>query len=122
MSAYYKICENISEVLKNKNMEKYKYVINEFVLDRMLDMLTQDIKENKRNFLNNIQELANNNRQVIDYIVNSNMIDTIENHYSERQKQVVKKILKFLQNSQYLRIKELLIIREYSNRLRKIWK
>ena len=59
-------------------------------------MLTQDFKENKKSFLKNVQELANNNKQVIDYIVNSNMIDTIENHYSERQKQVVKEILKYL--------------------------
>ena len=124
MSAYYKICENISVVLrdKNKNLEKYKYVINEFVLDRMLDMLTQDFKENKKSFLKNVQELANNNKQVIDYIVNSNMIDTIENHYSERQKQVVKEILKYLQNSQYSEIKKLLRIRESLNRIRKIWR
>lgn len=59
-----------------------------------------------------MQELANNNKQVIDYIVNSNMIDTIENHYSERQKQVVKEILKYLQNSQYSEIKKLLRIRK----------
>lgn len=124
MSAYYKICENISVVLRdeNKNLEKYKYVINEFVLDRMLDMLTQDFKENKKSFLKNVQELANNNKQVIDYIVNSNMIDTIENHYSERQKQVVKEILKYLQNSQYSEIKKLLRIRESLNRIRKIWR
>lgn len=122
MSAYYKICENISVVLRDKNLEKYKYVINEFVLDRMLDMLTQDFKENKKSFLKNVQELANNNKQVIDYIVNSNMIDTIENHYSERQKQVVKEILKYLQNSQYSEIKKLLRIRESLNRIRKIWR
>ena len=122
MSAYYKICENISVVLRDKNLEKYKYVINEFVLDRMLDMLTQDFKENKKSFLKNVQELANNNKQVIDYIVNSNMIDTIENHYSERQKQVVKEILKYLQNSQYSEIKKLLRIRESLNSIRKIWR
>lgn len=122
MSAYYKICENISVELRDKNLEKYKYVINEFVLDRMLDMLTQDFKENKKSFLKNVQELANNNKQVIDYIVNSNMIDTIENHYSERQKQVVKEILKYLQNSQYSEIKKLLRIRESLNRIRKIWR
>lgn len=124
MSAYYKICENISVVLRdgNKDLEKYKYVINEFVLDRMLDMLTQDLKENKKSFLKNVQELANNNKQVIDYIVNSNMIDTIENHYSERQKQVVKEILKYLQNSQYTEVKKLLKIRESLNCIRKIWR
>ena len=109
-------------MLRDKNLEKYKYVINEFVLDRMLDMLTQDFKENKKSFLKNVQELANNNKQVIDYIVNSNMIDTIENHYSERQKQVVKEILKYLQNSQYSEIKKLLRIRESLNRIRKIWR
>ena len=88
----------------------------------MLDMLTQYLKENKKSFLKNVQELANNNKQVIDYIVNSNMIDTIENHYSERQKQVVKEILKYLQNSQYSEIKKLLRIRESLNRIRKIWR
>ena len=85
-------------------------------------MLTQDFKENKKSFRKNVQELANNNKQVIDYIVNSNMIDTIENHYSERQKQVVKEILKYLQNSQYSEIKKLLRIRESLNRIRKIWR
>lgn len=124
MSAYYKICKNISDVIREskENIEKYKYVINEFVLDRMLDMLTQDFKENKENFLKNLQGLAIENKQVIDYIVSSNMIENIENHYSERQKQVVNKILNYLQNSQYLKIKNLLKMREFINHIRKIWR
>lgn len=122
MSAYYKICNNISDVIKDReeNIEKYKYVINEFVLDRMLDVLTQDLKENKKEFLKNLQGLANNNKQVIDYIISSNMIDNIENQYSERQKKAVKQILKYLQNSQYSEIKKLLKIREFVNNIRKI--
>lgn len=122
MSAYYKISNNIAEVIKNGNrdIKTYRYVINEFILDRMLDMLTQDLKENNKEFLKNIQELANNSNQLINYIINSDMIDNIENHYSERQKQVVKKILNYLQNSQYLEIERLLKMREFINHIRRI--
>lgn len=124
MSAFYKICENISEVIRQKNgdMEKYKYVINEFIADRMLDMLSQDCMENKKEFLKNIQELAVKNKEVIDYILDSDMLNNVENHYSERQKKVVNKILIDLRNSEYIKVKKLLVTRELVNKFRKVIK
>ena len=44
-SAFYKICSNITDVLKDKELEKYKYVINEFFVDRILDNLSEDYKQ-----------------------------------------------------------------------------
>lgn len=124
VSAYYKICNNISDVIGQKklNMEKYKYVINEFVCDRMLDIFTQDLKENKKNFLKNIQEFSQNNKDIIKYIINSDMLNNVENHYSERQKKVVKEILNHLNMSEYIKVKRLLTAREIVNKVRKVIK
>mgnify|MGYP004503440121 CR=1 FL=1 len=124
MSAYYKICNNISDVIKEKNgdMDRYKYVINEFVADRMLDMLSQDCRENKKEFLKNIQEMALKNKEVIRYILDSNMLNNVENHYSERQKQVVNKILVNLKESKYSKVKKILETRMFINKVRKVIK
>ena len=124
MSAYYKICNNISDVIKEKNgdMDRYKYVINEFVADRMLDMLSQDCRENKKEFLKNIQEMALQNKEVIRYILDSNMLNNVENHYSERQKQVVNKILVNLKESKYSKVKKILETRMFINKVRKVIK
>ena len=124
MSAYYKICNNISDVIREKNgdMDRYKYVINEFVADRMLDMLSQDCRENKKEFLKNIQEMALKNKEVIRYILDSNMLNNVENHYSERQKQVVNKILVNLKESKYSKVKKILETRMFINKVRKVIK
>ncbi len=120
MSAFYKIAQNISEVIMDKNldMEKYKYVINEFITDRMLDMLTQDYNENRKEFINNLKGFAKDNKYVITYIVESNMIYTIENHYSERQKNICMQILDFLLKDEYKKICRLLKIRKIVNKIR----
>lgn len=120
MSAFYKICKNISDVLRegNKDLEKYKYVINEFFVDRILDMLSQDLTENKKDFLKNIQGLAVNNEEVIKYILDSNLVYEAENHYSDRQKNVTNKIFRYLRDGQYSKIKELLYQRKAINYIR----
>lgn len=124
MSAFYKIASNISEVITSKNldMEKYKYVINEFITDRMLDMLTQDYNENTKEFINNLKGFAKDNKYVITYIVESNMIYTIENHYSERQKNICMQILDFLLKDEYKKICRLLKIRKIVNKIRSLKK
>lgn len=122
MSAYYKICENISEVLRkdNKDMEKYKYVINEFFADRILDILTQELNENKGKMNDNLQKFSNNNKEVLNYIIDSNMIYTIENHYSERQKKLVVEIIEDLKNNNSKNVVKVLKIRKIINKLRSI--
>lgn len=121
MSAFYKICNNISDVLrqKNKSLEKYKLVINEFFVDRILDILSQDFSENKKDFLKNIQNLAINNKEVIDYIIESNLVYKVENHYSDRQKEITNKIFIYLKNNQYSKISNLLWKRKIINHIRK---
>ena len=120
MSAFYKIARNISEVIENKNLdiEKYKYVINEFVADRMLDMLTQDYNENKNEFNNNLKKFAQENKNTIKYILDSNMFYDIENHYSERQKNLCVQILELLQKEDYGKVSRLIKIRKIINKIR----
>lgn len=122
VSAFYKICENISAVLRenNKDLEKYKYVINEFFVDRILDILSQELSENKKEFQTHIQEFADKNKEVIEYIVKSNLVYEAENHYSERQKNATNKIFEYLKNSEYSKISSLLYQRKVINKARKI--
>lgn len=122
VSAFYKICENISAVLRenNKDLEKYKYVINEFFVDRILDILSQELSENKKDFTKHLQEFAEKNKEVIEYIVKSNLVYEAENHYSERQKNVTNKIFEHLKESQYSKISNLLYQRKVINKARKI--
>lgn len=122
MSAFYKIAQNISEVIKEKQLDidKYKYVINEFITDRMLDMLTQDYNENKSHFINNLKSFAKDNNDTIKYILDSNMFYTIENHYSERQKNLCIQILNLLLKDEYQKICKLLKIRKIINKIRSL--
>ena len=50
------------------------------------------------------------------------MLDNIENHYSERQKKLVKEILNNLIMSEYIKVKKLLTFREIVNKFRKVIK
>ena len=124
MSAYYKISQNISCVIREKDldMNQYKYVINEFIADRMIDMLSEDYKNNKIDFISNIRNFAINNKEVLEYIASSDMLNNVENHYTDRQKKLVYKILKYLKNEQYSKVKRLLLTREILNKARKVIK
>ena len=101
-------------------MEKYKYVINEFFADRILDILTQELNENKDEMNDNLQKFSNNNKEVLNYIIDSNMIYTIENHYSERQKKLVVEIIEDLKNNNSKNVVKVLKIRKIINKLRSI--
>ena len=124
MSAYYKIASNITDVIKSKNLDidKYKYVINEFITDRMLDMLTQDFYENNSKFKSNIQEFQEKNKDTLKYILNSKMIYNIENQYSERQKRLCEQIIELLLAEEYKKISTLLKMRKLINKIRRIIK
>ena len=103
MSAFYKICKNITDVVKqkNNNYEKYKNVINEFFVDRILEIFVQDYNENKEEFISNITDFGKNNKGIINYIVEDNLIDNLENHYSAEQKNTVKSFFLLLSQDKY---------------------
>lgn len=124
MSAFYKICNNITDVLdKNKEyMDKYKYVINEFVTDRLLDILRQDYNENRSDFINNIQSFAEYNIDVLKYVIETNMLNNIENHYSQKERELTFKILNLLVNAEYRRIRNLFFMEKVINKVKNIWR
>lgn len=122
MTAFYKICSNISAQIRehNRNIEKYKDIINEFFVKRILDMVTQDLHANKKEFLKNIEGLAKENQEIISYIVNTDMVNTVENDYSPRQKNIVQNIFIALSKNDYKAIKNVLVKRNIINYLRNI--
>ena len=122
MSAFYKIASNISVVLADKDIEKYKYVVNEFFVDRTLDMLSEDLKANKKEFLKNLEEFVKDNKKVIEFIVKDNMVYKYENHYSERQKSIVSEIYKELNEGNCKKVKQFLSRREKINKIRRFIK
>ena len=109
MSAFYKICSNISEV-----------IINEFFVRRILDMITQDYNANKKEFEKHLEGFVKDNKNTIEYIVNTNMVNTEKNDYSERQKQLVTNMFIALKNGNIKSIKNNLIKRKIINYFRNI--
>lgn len=122
MTAFYKICSNISNVIKEheNDFDKYKFVINEFFTKRILEIFTNDLYKNKKDFLNNIQGFANENKEIIEYIINSDMINKLENEYSPRQKNLVNNILVLLSKNEYKKVKGILNQRKIINYLRNV--
>lgn len=122
VTAFYKICDNVSNVIKNNNndFEKYKYVVNEFLVDRLLEILLQDMKENKKHFLSNVKLFCENNEDAINYIIDSNMVYNIENHYTDNQKKIVNKILILLINRNFKDVKRILNTRNLINYFRNV--
>ena len=122
MSAFYKICSNISEVIKkhDNDCEKYKLIINEFFVRRILDMITQDYNANKKEFEKHLEGFVKDNKNTIEYIVNTNMVNTEKNDYSERQKQLVTNMFIAFKNGNIKSIKNNLIKRKIINYFRNI--
>ena len=122
MSAFYKICSNISEVIKNhdNDCEKYKLIINEFFVRRILDMITQDYNANKKEFESHLEGFKKDNKNTIEYIINTNMVNTEKNDYSERQKQLVTNMFIAFKNGNIKSIKNNLIKRKIINYFRNI--
>lgn len=124
VSAFYKICSNISEVIKEKgnDYEKYKNVVNEFFVDRIFEIFIQELDEEKKSFLNSIKDFKEKNVKTIEYIVNTNMTYNLENHYTERQKKLVSNIFEFLLKDKFKSVQNEFTKRKIINYLRNILK
>ena len=124
VTAFYKICSNISVVIEEKNsdFEKYQNIINEFFVDRIFEIFIQELDEDKKNFLESIKAFKEKNIKTIEYIVNTNMVYNLENHYTERQKKLVSNVFKFLLEDKYKSVKNEFSKRKIINYLRNIIK
>ena len=122
MSAFYKICSNITDVIKEHGSiyDKYKYVINEFFVKRTLDIFEQDLYKNKKEFLNNIKDFAQKNKETIEYIIKQDFVNTVANEYSPRQKKIVTDMYIALANGECKKVKRVLTQRKVINYLRNI--
>ena len=119
-TAFYKICSNITDTLDGKNIEDYKWIINEFIVDRLLENLDLDLSENKSDFLNNLNIFSKKNHLILKYAADSNMAYCFENHYSQRQKKLVQEILINLKDEKCKAVRKILRERKTVNRFRKI--
>lgn len=121
-SAFYKICNNISEVLKNKELDTYKYVINEFLVNRILENLDEDMNTNNDKFIENLRKFKKKNEAIIKYSLDNNLMYELEGPYSERQKMLVKNILEYIKNDEFEKVKSTLTRRKLINKVRRIIK
>lgn len=124
VSAFYKICSNISAVIEERNsdFEKYQNIVNEFFVDRIFEIFIQELHEDRKNFLEHIKSFKEKNVKTIEYIVNTNMVYNLENHYTERQKKIVSKVFKFLLEEKYNKVKKEFAKRKIINYCRNILK
>ena len=123
ISAFYKICENISNVLKqNGKYELYKEIINEFFVERILETIYEDYKKNKKKFSKNISEFSIKNKKTIEYILNSEMVFKEENHYSPRQKSLTNLLFSNLLNENYKAVKKSFLSRRIVNYIRRCYR
>ena len=122
VSAFYKICENISEVIRKQNneFEKYKYIVNEFITIRILEIFNEDFNKNKEKFVSNLEDFEKKNKNTINYILESNMLYSLNNGYSERQKKLMQDIFKALLEGDCRKVKEILTKRKIVNYFRNI--
>lgn len=122
ISAFYKICENISNELEiRKNYEKYEEIINEFFVNRILDIIYQDYNENVDRFTKNMFDFSENNQEVISYILDKDLIYK-NNMYSKRQKDILVKILENAKEKNISNIRKILFKRKAVNYLRRIFR
>lgn len=119
-TAFYKICSNITDTLEGKNIDDYKWVINEFIIDRILDNLDLDLTESKQNFIGNLNNFHAKNQRILEYAVSNDMTYKFQNHYSERQKQMVKQLLIDLKEGNSKKVQSALEKRRILNKFRKI--
>ena len=108
VTAFYKICNNITEVIEQKNndFKKYENIVNEFFVDRIFEIFIQELHEDNKNFLMSIKKFRKNNIKTIEYIVNNDMVYNFENHYTDRQKKIVSNVFEYLQKEEYIRVKK----------------
>lgn len=122
ISAFYKICDNLSEQLENrKDYTKYDKVINEFFVKRMLETVYQDYKKSRKNFNKNMINFAEKNEKVINYILDKKLI-YLDNKYSERQRKTLEKVLIDLKERKIKNIRKLFWTRRFINYIRRIYR
>ena len=124
VSAFYKICNNITTVIEQKgnDFDKYQNVINEFFVDRIFEIFIQELDEQKKNFLDSIKDFRKNNIKTLEYIVNTNMVYNLENHYTDRQKKMVSNVFTFLVEEKFENVKREFDKRKVVNYCRNIIK
>lgn len=124
VSAFYKICNNVTAVIEEKgnDFEKYKNIINEFFVDRIFEIFIQELDEDKKNFLNSIKEFRKNNIKTLEFIVNTNMVYNLENHYTDRQKKMVSNVFTSLVEEKFKNVKREFDKRKIVNYFRNIIK
>lgn len=119
--AFYKICKNISDVLKEiDNIDKYTEVINVFFVDRTIDMLDLSLKTSKKMFCNKIEDFYEENKIIIKYIVEKDIINNKKAFLTERQYEILSKIYINLYNKNYKKVKQMLVLRRLVNWCRTI--
>lgn len=119
--AFYKICSNITSVLKNiGDFDKYKEIIYVFYIDRTIDMMDLSLKTSRRDFYDNITKFHSENSEVIEYIMKTNMLEEKKNKFTARQFKVLKIIYTSLYNKNFKKIKKILVYRRIFNWLRGI--
>lgn len=111
ISAFYKICENISnELAKKDDFKKYHEVISEFFVRRMLEIMYVDYTLSKKTFKANMLNFFEHNKEVVNYMIENEMAYE-DNQYSERQKAVLNNLLINCKNEDFSKIKKLFFAR-----------
>lgn len=115
-NAFYKICENINNVLaEKKDISKYETIINVFYIDRTIDMLDYSLKKNRKKTNNLLKDFQSKNQLVIDYIIQSNLIEKKGAFLTERQYYLLKKIYEHLYEKEFKKVYKLVLFRRIFN-------
>ena len=119
--AFYKICSNLSNVLLEiGDYDKYSEIIYVFFLDRTIDMLDMSLKKDRRNFLEKIKKFYDDNRIVIEYVINSQLIETKKSLFTDKQYKVLSIIYNHLYNKNFKKVKRILVFRRIGKWVREI--
>ena len=120
--AFYKICNNINDVLENdeKKMKKYEKVIDLFYISRCIENLELNIKKDKKNVKNNLKEFYEHSKNTINYIIKSNLIERSNYNLTSNQKKMISKFYKELIEEKYNEAAKLFELRNKVNYIRTI--
>lgn len=117
-SAFYKICFNIEESLKDKDIHKYEEIIKIFYLKRTILNLESGYK--KKEFIKKLSDFRRNCYNTIEYIINNDMINKCDLDLTNNQKYLLNKIYQNIYNQKYKKVKTLLFQKAVLNKFRRI--
>lgn len=121
ISAFYKICENISnELAKKDDFKKYHEVISEFFVRRMLEIMYVDYTLSKKTFKTNMLNFFKHNKEVVNYMIENEMAYE-DNQYSVRQKAVLNNLLISCKNEELSKITKLFFARRLVAYVRRLF-